>query len=804
MTGLTTAEATALLQKYGPNELQRAEKINPIFIFLGQFNGFLNWLLIGAAVLSFVLGEIADGTSILVILLINATIGFMQEFKAEKAVQALKKMTAPHCRVVRDGVAVMIASADAVPGDVLLLEAGDIVAADAKLFEINALAVSEAALTGESLPVEKNLADTTGALLADRKNCVFMGTTVAAGMGRAEITETGMSTELGKIAHLLGTVESGPTPLQTKLEKAGHTLFYLCMAIVAVVGALGLMRGESWSNMVIAAVALAVAAVPEGLTTIVTLALALGVRRMVERHVLVRKLPSVETLGCTTVICTDKTGTLTQGKMAVREVWGKDPHKALFAATACSDAEISESGESGDTTEIAILREAKTKEIFKASIEANAPRSKIFPFDSTRKMMSILRGQNLYSKGAIEAILPLCVAGTEGAETATHEMAARGLRVLAIAMRSDCGEPTAVKEEKLILVGLIGLADPPRPEAIEAIREAHNAGIKVVMITGDHPVTATAIAREMGLLREGDDPAEYVHARVTSEQKLEIVRYWKNRGEIVAMTGDGVNDAPAIKEADIGIAMGIAGTEVTKEASAMILTDDNFRSIISAVEEGRNIFDNIRKTLVYLLSGNFGELMLMLGAGLAGLPVPLVPLQLLWINIVTDSFPALALVTDKASEDNMLKPPRNPAEPILSRKQWITIITTGLLQTSLSLTTFVYVYHKYGIDEARNFVFAVIVFFEVIRAFSFRSETKTIFELGFFSNKFLLLVVLITIIAQMLLHEFDLTRRLFQFNHMSWWDCLYWLGLATVPVTLLELIKVIRRKPPPRPLSQAA
>lgn len=793
--GLSSKEAAIRLNQFGPNEIQREEKTNPIYIFLGQFSGFLKWLLIGAMVLSFALGEIPDALAIMVILLINATIGFSQELKAENAVQALKKMTAPHCRVIRDGNAIIIPSADVVTGDILLLEAGDIVAADGRLIESNSLAINEASLTGESLPVEKAIEATADVPLAERKNYVFMGTTVAGGTGGAEITETGMRTELGKIAHLLGTVESGPTPLQKKLEKVGHTLFFLCTAIVVVVAALDLLRGQSYVNVVIAAVALAVAAVPAGLTTIITLALSLGVRRMVKRHVLVRRLAAVESLGCTTVICTDKTGTLTQGKMAVREVWGKDTRQILFAATACSDADISESNESGDTTELAILREAKVNGILKADIEATAPRIKVFPFDSTRKMMSILRADNtLYTKGAIEAILPLCQADFEGVEAAAHAMAARGLRVLAIAERTGCGEAPSVNEEKLTLLGLIGLADPPRPEATQAIHEARNAGIKVVMITGDHPVTATAIAREMGLLREGDDPAESVHARVTSEEKLVIVRYWKKRGEIVAMTGDGVNDAPAIKEADIGIAMGINGTEVTKEASAMILTDDNFRSIIAAVEEGRNIFENIRKTLVYLLSGNFGELMLMLGAGVLGLPVPLAPLQLLWINIVTDSFPALALVTDRAGEDNMRVPPRNPEEPILGRKQWITIITTGLLQTSISLTTFAYVYQKYGIDEARNFVFAVIVFFEVMRAFSFRSETKTIFELGFLTNKLLVWVVVLSIIAQMLLHQFDITRKLFQFSHMSWWDCLSWLGLAAIPVLCLEGIKVLRRR----------
>ncbi|HTM45651.1 MAG TPA: HAD-IC family P-type ATPase, partial [Polyangiaceae bacterium] len=664
-TGLTAVEAARLLVEHGPNEIAREQTTSPWTLLASQFNSPIVALLIGASVVAGTMGELTDALAIGVIVVINAVVGFFQEYRAERAIFALRLMTAPRARVLRDGHAALVPASEVVPGDLLLLEAGDLIAADATLIEAHSLTTNEASLTGESLPIGKSsTAVAPDAPLAERRDCVFMGTAVTAGTGRARVTATAMKTELGKIASLLATAESGPTPLQRHLRRLSRTLLIACGGIVLVVAALGLWRGIGYFEVFLSAVSLAVAAVPEGLPAIVTIALAIGVRRIASRNVLVRRLHAVETLGCSTVICTDKTGTLTTGVMAVREVWGADQHKLLDAAAACCDADLPSGAhaEVGDPTELAILREAAKHSIARQEIEGTRPRVTVTPFDSERKRMSILRADGvLYVKGALEMLLPRCVAGTHGVEQTNERMAERGLRVLAVAVGSDA------QEERLTLLGLIGIADPPRKEAMDAILAARQAGIKTVMITGDHPITARAIAGEVGLVREGDSFEEAVHARATPEEKLNVVRYWKERGAVVAMTGDGVNDAPALREAHIGICMGKTGTEVTREASDMVLADDNFASIVAAIHQGRGIFDNIRKALVYLLAGNAGELLLMLSASLLGLPLPLLPLHLLWINLVTDGFPALALVMDPADADAMTRPARHPSEPLLGR-----------------------------------------------------------------------------------------------------------------------------------------
>jgi Ca2+-transporting ATPase len=789
--GLTSNEATARLAEHGPNEIDRDEATSPWVILAGQFKSPVIGLLLGACVISAMLAEIADAIAIGTIVVLNALVGFFQEFKAERAVLALRSMTAPRARVVRDGRPAMVAATEVVAGDLLLLEAGDIVAADGRLVEAHVLTANEAPLSGESAPAEKSAIPTPPeSPLAERHDWVFMGTSIANGVGKASVVRTGMRTELGKIATLLATAETQATPLEKRLARVSQMLLYACAGIVAVVALLGLFRGLRLLDVFLSAVSLAVAGVPEGLPAVVTIALAVGVQRMVSHHVLVRKLPAVETLGCATLICTDKTGTLTTGVMTVRELWGPEHSKLVDAAAACCDAELSldERSGIGDTTEVAILIAARERGIVRAELEQARPRTSVNPFDSQRMRMSIRRADGiLYVKGAFEVMLSRCATGTDGASEANTEMATRGLRVIAVAI--GAGD----EEEQLHLLGVIGIADPPRGEAIEAIAAARKAGIKTVMITGDHPATARAIARELGLLQPGESPDEIVHARASPEDKLKIVRSWKARGAVVAMTGDGVNDAPALREADIGICMGKTGTEVTREASDMVLTDDNFASIVAAIREGRGIFDNIRKAVVYLLSGNSAELAVMLVASLSGLPLPLSPLQLLWINVVTDGLPALALVLDAPDADVMDRPPRRPDEAMLGRAEWASIALAGALQTIATLGIFVWALRTRNLAEARNLAFSVLVFGELFRAFASRSATRLFWEVGPLRNMTLLGVISLSVIVQLALHHIPATQALFQIGTLSLADCTLTMLVALVPVSAIELTKLLRR-----------
>ena len=788
--GLSSSEAGRRLTECGPNEIRRGEATSPLVLIARQFASPVIWLLLGATLVSLALGELLDAVAIGVIVIVNAAIGFLQEHRAERAVMALRSMTAPRARVVRDGQSVILPASEIVPGDVLVLEAGDIVAADARLLSTHVLSTNEAALTGESTPVEKSPEPTTPATpLAERRDFVFMGTSIATGTGLGEVVASGMRTELGRIAHLLATAEDTTTPLQRRLARVSQTLLYICGAIVVLVAVAGLVRGWPWLQVFMAAVSLAVAAVPEGLPAVVTIALAVGVQRMAARHVLIRRLPAVETLGCATVICTDKTGTLTTGVMAVRELWGRDHTSLLYAGAACCDAELADNGRGGigDPTEVAILAAAAERDIRRGEIERAAPRVSEVPFDSIQKRMSIERADGrVYIKGAVESVLPLCEEGIEGALEANDQMAARGLRVLAV------GIADTSREEPATLLGLIGIADPPRTEAIEAVSAARAAGITTVMITGDHPVTAHAIARELGILSELNE-TDRVRARATPEDKIEVVRVWKARNAIVAMTGDGVNDAPALREAHIGIAMGRMGTEVTREASDMVLADDNFASIIAAVREGRGIFDNIRKTLVYLLSGNTGELAVMLVAALAGWPLPLLPLHLLWINVITDGLPALALVVDPPEEDVLKRPPRHPDEPMLGRREWQFIVATGLLQAVTTLGVFVWALEVRDLVEARNLAFSVLVFGELFRAFAARSTTRVFWEVGAFTNLRLLGVVVVSVLLQLGIHHIPVAQEIFDIGALSAADCALTLLVALVPVTVIELSKLARR-----------
>ncbi len=790
-SGLSTTEAQRRLAEFGPNEIRREQTTTPLKLLARQFASPVIWLLLGASVVSAALGELLDAIAIGAIVIVNAAIGFFQEHRAERAVMALRSMTAPRARVMRDGRSDMVSANTIVPGDLLVLEAGDVAAADARLHRAHALTTNEAPLTGESTPVEKQTVPTVpDTPLAERHDFVFMGTSIATGTGLAEVVATGMQTELGRIAHLLATAEESVSPLQRRLARVSQTLLYICGGIVAVVAVAGLLRGWPAMQVFLTAVSLAVAAVPEGLPAVVTIALAVGVQRMAARHVLVRRLPAVETLGCATVICTDKTGTLTTGVMRVRELWGRDHTRLLEAGAACCDAEIGRDGSGGvgDPTELAILLAAAERGTHRDEIERANPRVAEVPFDSVKKWMSIERADGrVYIKGAVESVLPLCVAGVDGASEANAQMAERGLRILAV------GVAPAGPEVSATLLGLIGIADPPRTEAIEAVAAARAAGISTVMITGDHPVTARAIARELGILSSVDSVEELVHARATPEDKIRIVRAWKGRGAVVAMTGDGVNDAPALREAHIGIAMGLTGTEVTRETSDMVLADDNFASIVAAIREGRGIFDNIRKTLVYLLSGNTAELTVMLVAALGGLPLPLLPLHLLWINVVTDGLPALALVVDPPEDDVLQRPPRHPDEPMLGRAQWRFIITTGLLQAAATLGVFVWALKARDLSEARNLAFSTLVFGELFRAFAARSTTRVFWETGVFTNVRLLGVVLFSVLMQLGIHYIPAAQEVFKVGPLSAADCALTLLVALGPVTVIEVSKLVRR-----------
>jgi Ca2+-transporting ATPase len=867
--GLTPQAAKDRLARYGCNELRKGQGVSVLALLIGQFQSLVIWVLIGAAAVSIALGERIDGGAILAIVALNAVIGFFQEYRAEQAAAALARLAAPKARVVRDGHAAVVAAADIVPGDVLLLEAGDLVAADARLIEAAALRADEAPLTGESLPVAKS-ADTLPAAtpLAERRNMVFLGTAIAAGSGRALVVATGMATEVGRIAELLQTADSGQTPLQRRLDQVGRRLLWICLGIVALVFGLGLLRSHDLFQLFLGAVSLAVAAIPEGLPAVVTVALALGVQRMVQRNALVRRLPAVETLGCAQVICTDKTGTLTVGAMTARKAItpervysisgegyapvgaffsdGLEQHDdpllfaLLWAGAACNDAELTDkdgrSGIVGDPTEGALLVAAAKWGIGHTAVEAEMPRLAALPFDSERKRMAVIRRWedevHAFVKGAPEVILERCthVRTADGSKPLSAEeraamsqsaalLAHDALRVLAVAERSletdDAGNmpDAAAIEQGLTLLGLVGLQDPPRAEARAAVARCRRAGIKTVMITGDHPDTAAAIARELGILEAGDTVlrgAELetlgdeelrrrveriaVYARVTAEHKLRIVRAWKATGAVVAMTGDGVNDAPAIKEAAIGVAMGLAGTEVAKECADIIVTDDNFASIVAAVEEGRGIYDNIAKTLAYLLGGNAGELMVMLFAALIGWPLPLLPLHLLWINLVTDGLPALALATDPIDPGVLERPPRRPQAELLDREFLLLTLFTGLLTAGVALGAYAYEFYlDAGVDQARDAAFTALVFAELLRSFGARSNRRTVWQLGLFSNGKLFAIVALSLAMQYGIHHIPALQTLFGIAPVSMNQCLAWSAIGFIPLLVLEGVKIVRR-----------
>ncbi len=862
--GLTAQEAVQRLAQHGPNELQAARQISPWEILFEQFKNVLIIILLIATALSAFLGEGVDAIAILVIVVFAVVLGFVQEYRAERAIEALKEMAAPTAAVLRNGEEEEIPAREVVPGDVIILRAGDKIPSDARLIESINLQVEEAALTGESLPVEKHtrpILGTNGSLaVGDRKNMVYGGTAVTYGRGRALATSTGMKTEFGKIAQMLHTVESGRTPLQENLDKVGAALARAAFIIVAVIVGFGLFRGQPLIEMILFGIALAVAVVPEALPAVVTISLAIGVQRMVKRNALVRRLPAVETLGSTTVICSDKTGTLTKDEMTVRKIYsmgemlevsgaGYDPHgqfsndgspvepsdslkQLLRGAVLSSDAHIVH-GEAenrwhvkGDPTEGALVVAAAKAGLHKMDLDKTYPRIDEIPFTSETKRMTTLHKMDgttiAFSKGAPEILLDSCTrqltgegelpldpASREQILEVARQMAAQALRVLAVATRSVVRIKHA--EQEMTFLGLLGMIDPPRPEAKKAIQTCEEAGIKVVMITGDHPLTARAVASELGLLKNGrvvtgaeleamsdetfkrEVESIEVYARVSPAHKLRVVTALQANQHIVAMTGDGVNDAPALKKADIGIAMGITGTDVTKEAAAMTLTDDNFASIVAAVEEGRGIFGNIKKYLMYLLSSNIGEILLMAGATLLGMPLPLATVQILYINLATDGLPALALSVDPPEEDLMKRAPRDPRVGIFTRPVVVLMVIGGIWLALVNLGMFIWALNSgRSTDEARTMTFVSVVLFEFFKAYNFRSDRNSVFHRPF-ANKWLNLAILWEMTLLSLIVYLPVLHPIFDTFSLPLMDWVIIIALAVTVIPVLELGKWMER-----------
>ncbi len=909
--GLSQEVAEDRLRTQGPNEL--TEKPRPGFfaMLLDQFNNFLVIILIVAAAVSLLLGEYIDSIAIMIIVTLNAVVGVIQESKAEKAIAALRKMATPTVQVIRGGHHFPIPARELVVGDLVLLEAGNYVPADIRLVESVNLKVEEASLTGESMPVEKNAAVVLDKEipLGDRTNTVFMSTLITYGRGRGIVAGTGMHTQIGLIAEMLQSYEEEDTPLQKKLEQMGKILGTVCLAICAIVFIYGLFRDTHLSsifdtgvihyltaekrdiiNLFMTAVSLAIAAVPEGLPAIVTICLALGMQQMIKRHALIRKLPAVETLGCTTVICSDKTGTLTQNKMTVLQGWAgekrfhvtgkgydptgefrldgkpfdarKDPDVSalLLSGLLCSDALLEqkavETGERpwhihGDPTEGALVVAAAKAGLHREEMENACPRTQEIPFDSDRKRMTTIHRNDdiderftsacfsaspviAYVKGAPDIILDLCghvlqnglaVALTEEKRAEilaqNHDMASHALRVLGMAYRPLTSPPEICTSEEiekgLTFVGLLGMIDPPRPEVLDAVKLAREAGLKSIMVTGDYRDTAEAIAREIGLLTPGGlvltgaeldrmtdqelaaqaDKVD-VCCRVSPANKTKIVDALKASGQIVAMTGDGVNDAPALKRANIGIAMGITGTDVSKESADMVLTDDNFASIVSAIEQGRIIYSNIRKFVYFLLACNVGEILIVFGAMLMGFPIPLKPIQLLWLNLVSDGAPALALGMEKGEPDIMKEPPRPPKEPVINADMAIGIAVVSVVDAIAILLVFYlgmqrYPGHPGHIEAAQTMAFVTLCISELLRAFTARSEHHSLFSIGVFSNPWMVWATGASFLLVLLVTYLPFLQPFFDTIPLTLGDWLFMAPFFFASPIAMELVKVYLR-----------
>ena len=837
--GLTTREAEKRLEQYGYNELKHNKKKSAFLIFLSQFNDFIVWVLIGATVISGFMGDKADAITILIIVFVNALLGFVQEYKTEKSLEALQELAAPTCKAFRDGEIKVINSRELTIGDLVIVEAGDRIPADGYFVDASNIVIDESLLTGESVGVPKDA--------VRGKNESYMGTIVLKGRGMLAVDSIGMDTEMGKIANLLDNIEEEKSPLKERLNSLGKILVIMCLVICAVVTIMGIIRGNDITEMFLLGVSLAVAAIPEGLAAIVTVALALGVNRMLKRNALVRKLPAVETLGCTSVICSDKTGTLTQNKMTVKEILANgriyelDKEKLVNcemlkkAFVYCNDTSYNfnipdmEKAIMGDPTETALVKvffkEVKEIEEFFNDVE----RVYEIPFDSSRKMMTVIVDhcgvETCYMKGAPERVLERCNFIYENGRVKQltaqkrrqitnyiENMSKRALRCIAAAYKDENIVKNESIEKGLIFLGVAGSIDPPRLEVKDAVMKCKLAGIKPVMITGDHKNTAVAIAKSINICNTDDQAMSgeeiervsdlelekrvenvRVFARVSPNHKLRIVKAFKKNNNIVAMTGDGVNDAPAIKEADIGIAMGISGTDVTKEAAAMILTDDNFATIVSAVEEGRIIYDNIRKFIRYLLSCNLGEVLTMFLASVFCLPNPLTPIQILFVNLATDGLPAIALGVDPADKDIMMQQPREKSEGIFARGLWEKIIVRGCLIGVCTLLSFMMGrYYKMDLATCRTMALCTLVMSQLLHVFECRSERHSIFEIKIFSNPYLVGAVTVSIMMICSILYIPFFRSVFNtvaLNLGQWLSVLFFSGIIFLINSVYLLIK---------------
>jgi len=872
--GLSSKEVKARLEKFGPNQLKESKGRTVWDMFFDQFKEVLVLILLISVIISIFLGEVSDAIVIAVILVLNATLGVVQEFKAEKSLAALKKMTVPDALVMRNGKPTKIKSNQLVPGDIVLLEAGDRIPADLRLFKVTDIKVQEAILTGESEPVEKN----SNALeqdkipLGDRKNMAFMGTTIIAGRGEGIVVATGMDTEMGEIASMLEEGKREPTPLQKKLNIMGKKLGLLILMIVAIIILLGCIRGIEFFDMFLIGISLAVAAVPEGLPAVVTIVLALGVQRMIKKNVIIRQLPAVETLGATTVICSDKTGTLTQNQMTVKilalpdktievegegyQPFGQFYHSGrtiqpsddltisllLKGAVLCNNAILQQNSDNqqweiiGDPTEGALVVTAAKAGYQKRGLENEYPRVRELPFDSDRKRMSTIHRSPeesfiVFVKGAPDQVITQCKYYMENGKQKEFDdsarekvfeqnkkLAALALRVLAVAYRKlNDGEENGLNqklknediENDLIFLGLMAMIDPPRKEAIHSVDTCRKAGIQPIMITGDYSLTAKAIASQLGIYHSGDriitgmdlenmtqEELEKVvlnttiFARVSPRHKRRIVKALQKNRQVVAMTGDGVNDAPALKESNIGVAMGITGTDVSKEASDMILMDDNFSSIVAAVEEGRKIYQNIKKFIQYLLSCNLGEILTIFCAILIGLPRPLIPIQILWVNLVTDGLPALALGLDPAEEDLMNQMPREPDEAIFSGKMGFNIISQGIFIGAITLIAFTLGIRNYSLEIGQTMAFATLSFSQLWQSLNSRSPRLSLIKLGILTNPYLILAILISGSLQlgvMLIPTFQQIFRVLPLNGYQWTVVIL---LSFSPIIYVEILKL--------------
>ncbi|HLO18139.1 MAG TPA: cation-translocating P-type ATPase [Anaerolineales bacterium] len=862
--GLSSTEIAERMLKYGSNELQSARRVSPWEILLEQFKNVLILILLGATGISLFLGHGIESVVIAIIVLFAVLLGFVQEYRAERAIEALRRMAAPTATALRDGREAKIPAKDLVPGDVIILHTGDRVPADARLMEAINLQVEEAALTGESVPVEKHsyALDSEDLPVGDRRNMTYAGTAVTYGRGRALVVATGMQTEFGTIAQLLQTIETGKTPLQHNLDKVGTVLARAAFVVVALIVVLGLLRGQPFIEMLIFGIALAVAVVPEALPAVVTISLAIGVQKMVKRNALIRRLPAVETLGSTSVICSDKTGTLTKDEMTVRKIFaGEKPftvsgagytpegvfstnggstsgvtptlRQMLMAAALASDTRLVKDSTGnwdikGDPTEGALVVAAAKAGLDKESLDSSYPRIHEIPFSSESKRMVTVHQTNgsltAYAKGAPEVILNDCefIVTAEGLRVLdtkyreqtlcqAQNMAGEALRVLAIAFKPDTELQSA--QRGMTFLGLAGMIDPPRSEAKAAIGVCTEAGIRPIMITGDHPATAEAVARELGLLHNGgrvltgaeleempDDQLECevenisVYARVSPAHKLRVVTAWQARGHIAAMTGDGVNDAPALKKADIGIAMGLTGTDVTREAAEMTLTDDNFASIVAAVEEGRGVFGNIKKYLMYLLSSNIGEIGLMAGSALLGLPLPLTAVQILYVNLATDGLPALALSVDPPEKDLMKRKPRDPRTGIFTRPVVTLMVLGGIWSTLINLGLFTWALSSgRSLAEAMTMTFVSLVLIQFFKAYNFRSDRHSVFDQPF-ANRWLNTAILWEVGLLLLIIYVPLLHNVFGTYYLPLVDWLIIAGLAATVVPVLEMAKWMERR----------